>query len=120
MTKITMVGKYALRQDPYTPVRILCVDRPKDHTVVAMTSTGRLMYRYPNGSQFTNSRHQNDLVPLQEKPKELWVATRANGEWSNLKAPSKELIEEKIKKSGSGLHRPYTIHHMREVISDET
>lgn len=71
--KITMNGKYAYRKDPYTQVRILCVDRPghvSDPVCSMDPLTGFIRCHDKNGSHDTPSF---DLVPLQEKFPDLWV-----------------------------------------------
>ena len=78
--KITMDGKYAYRKDPYTQVRILCVDRPCGvHPVVVMDDDGTFSFHTANGSSYA-SIFSRDLVPLQEKLPEVWVNVYPNGD----------------------------------------
>lgn len=79
--KITMDGKYAYRKDPYTQVRILCVDRPcTGYPVVAMEESGEesgnFSFHTAQGLCYINER---DLVPLKEKLPDLWVNIYKNG-----------------------------------------
>lgn len=78
--KITMDGKYAYRKDPYTQVRILCVDRPghvSDPVCSMDPVTGFIRCHAKDGSHDTASL---DLVPLQERLPEVWVNIYPNGD----------------------------------------
>jgi hypothetical protein len=68
MTPITLTGQYAVRRDPYTPVRIICVDGPGDYPVVGFVGKD-LMQWYATGA-YTNSRDGSDLdlIPLATHP----------------------------------------------------
>lgn len=76
--KIIMGGKYAYRKDPYTQVRILCVDRPDSiYPVLVMNSDGTLSFHTADGSSYVSDL--SDLVPLQEKLPDLWLAMYEDG-----------------------------------------
>lgn len=71
---ITMDGQYAYACDPYTQVRILCVDRPNVNApIVSMDAEGLIWGHHADGRATFDSR--NDLVPLQHrrKPVEAWA-----------------------------------------------
>jgi len=72
---ITMTGQYAYACDPYTQVRILCVDRPGDFPVVAMNDRGDLT---GHKAMLHDSPNDYDLIPLQVV--EAWAVLRADGE----------------------------------------
>lgn len=77
--KITMDGKYAYRKDPFTQVRILCVDRPvSDLTVVSMNFEGGGLTTH-NAKGESPSNDNYDLVPLQDKLPDLWINLYDNG-----------------------------------------
>lgn len=79
--KITMDGKYAYRKDPFTQVRILCVDRPGSWTnvVISMDAYGTTRGHTPTGVYDCGINPDWDLVPLQEKLPELWVNIYTDG-----------------------------------------
>lgn len=70
---ITMGGKYAYRKDPYTQVRILCVDRPGHipDPVCSMDPVTGYIRRHSKDGRHGASDFS--LVPLQEKLPDLWV-----------------------------------------------
>lgn len=82
--KITMDGKYAYRKDPFTQVRILCVDRPGmrgssySSPVLTMDGEGNFEFHTPTGANPYQPNH--DLVPLQEKLPDLWALSWPTGE----------------------------------------
>lgn len=80
---IKIDGKYAYRKDPFTQVRILCVDRKApDFTVVSMSeATGTLTYHNPAGRYNSSMETQNDLVPLREKEPGIWLVKFSNNSW---------------------------------------
>ena len=76
--KITMDGKYAYRKDPFTQVRILCVDRNNSaHPILSMAEDGRIEFHTSTGA--TPYHPDFDLVPLQEKLPDLWVNIYPHG-----------------------------------------
>jgi hypothetical protein len=78
---ITMDGEYAYARDPYTQVRILCVDRPSVNAPIAsMDAEGRIWGHYADGRATFDSR--NDLIPLQRshKPVEAWAVVGRGGD----------------------------------------
>ena len=72
---IKIDGKYAYRQDPFTQVRILCIDRNnKELPVVSMSEVmGALNYHTSSGGYYKGVETPLDLVPLQEKAPDLWL-----------------------------------------------
>lgn len=70
--KITMDGKYAYRKDPFTQVRVLCVDR--NNLALPIVSLGNnkdeLVQHSPDGAAWEGRSY--DLVPLQVKLPDLW------------------------------------------------
>lgn len=77
--KITMDGKYAYRKDPYTQVRILCVDRNDPaHPILSMANDGEVEFHSPTGA----APHcpDYDLVPLKEGLPDLWLVMYEDGE----------------------------------------
>lgn len=78
---ITMTGQYAYACDPYTQVRILCVDRPGEFPVVAMNDRGDVA---GHKAMLHDSPNDYDLIPLQvrRKPVEVWMVEDAiTGGW---------------------------------------
>lgn len=77
---ITMGGKYAYRKDPFTQVRILCVDRPNHpkKPVLSVDSKG-WVYTHKPGGEVDYGGGEEDLVPLQEKLPDLWVNIYTDG-----------------------------------------
>jgi hypothetical protein len=75
---ITMDGEYAYAHDPFTKVRILCVDAPGGLPVVSIDDTGGICLHYANGQLIPGNSSGCDLVPLQKprKPVEAWVVVR--------------------------------------------
>lgn len=72
--KITMEGEYAYTKDPYTKVRILCVDRPSKYVpVVSMQEDGSLNFHREDGVKYPLSNDDYNLVPLKKKPVERWA-----------------------------------------------
>lgn len=100
--KITMDGKYAYRKDPYTQVRILCVDRPQcNQNVIALDREGYITNHYSDGKFIRGAVQDFDLVPLQEKLPDLWVVMYEDG--STLLYKDKEKAQEWIKHSSRQL-----------------
>lgn len=87
---ITMTGKYALRQDPYEEVKILCVDRNHPNCVIAMGKDGQLHHRFDDGRVFKQREYHSDLVPLQVKPQLCWGIVRPNGEVCDVRHNEKD------------------------------
>lgn len=77
---ITMDGQYAYACDPYTQVRILCVDAPGEWPVITVNQVGDLR-RYDAQGRHPNSNGHN-LVPLQHrrKPVEAWAVVDKRGD----------------------------------------
>ena len=76
--KITVDGKYAYYQDPYTQVRILCVDRNNStHPILSLSKEGKVEFHSPTG--LAQYLPDHDLVPLQEKLPDLWVVVYEDG-----------------------------------------
>ena len=74
--QITMEGEYAYAKDPYTKVRILCVDRPKlDHCIVSVDEEGDIRCHTKDGKGVLP---KYNLVPLKKRPVERW-AVEVNG-----------------------------------------
>ena len=75
---ITMDGQYAYACDPYTQVRILCVDAPKTWPVRSMDADGQVNSHLADGSALRDDGH--DLIPLQvrHKPVEAWALVGPN------------------------------------------
>lgn len=71
--KITMDGKWAYRRDPFTRVRVLCVDAEGLHPVVSLSHDHGALFHHADGVQRNSQRF--DLVPLKVKrePREVWV-----------------------------------------------
>jgi hypothetical protein len=75
--KITMDGKWAYRGDPYTQVRVLCVDRPGKRPVLSLDGDAVIAHdQYGN----TITIKDYNLVPLKVKrePREVWRSTTGN------------------------------------------
>lgn len=76
--KITMDGKYAYRKDPFTQVRILCVDRSSPvYPVVTDAPDGNVRLHKADGAYGIHAGY--DLVPLQKKLPDLWVVVYEDG-----------------------------------------
>ena len=100
---IKMDGKYAYRKDPFTQVRILCVDRPNypKKPVLSVDSKGwvfphRLDRRVDFGED-DFGKGDEDLVPLQEKLPDLWGVLYPGGNLYTTK--DKEKAEDWLKTS---------------------
>lgn len=78
---IKMDGKYAYRRDPFTQVRILCVDRPNHpkKPIMSMAPDGWVNTHRPDGNSDYGGDDDLDLVPLQEKAPDLWVILHSDG-----------------------------------------
>lgn len=78
---IKMDGKYAYRRDPFTQVRILCVDRPNHpkKPIMSMGPDGWVNTHKPDGSSDYGGDDDLDLVTLQEKAPDLWVLKYTDG-----------------------------------------
>ena len=76
---ITMTGAYAYASDPYTPVRILCVDRPGEWPVVSMDDNGRIWAHSLSG--WSANITARDIIPLKtrRKPVGRWLVAIPNG-----------------------------------------
>lgn len=78
--KITMDGKYAYRKDPYTQVRILCVDRNHPHLpVISLGGEVEYVSYHHASGMAVGDGWDYDLVPLQEKLPDLWVNIYSDG-----------------------------------------
>lgn len=109
--KITMDGKYAYRKDPFTQVRILCVDR--NNIALPVVSLGsnkfELVQHSPDGRAWEGRNH--DLVPLQVNLPDLWVLQYEDG--SVRFSTNKEILDgakatSKYKPRGPYLYVPKT------------
>lgn len=77
---ITMEGEYAYAKDPYTKVRILCVDRPTKYApIISLDVDGYICIHREDGSNYPLTSTDHNLVPLKKKPVERWAVSEANG-----------------------------------------
>jgi len=92
---ITIDGEYALSDDPYTPIRILCVDRPhRSHPVVIMDKDGNILKMRADGSK--NYPDGSYIVPLKKKVGTIWCVFDKNNNLITLRN-SEELAERFIR-----------------------
>ena len=66
-------GEWAYAHDPYTQVRVLCIDRNDTYPVLSRKNGGRVNSHHSDGRHF--SSESCNLVPLQKKPEEKKVCS---------------------------------------------
>lgn len=115
MDKITKDGKYAYRKDPFTQVRILCVDKPgSGFPVVSMDSLGNIKSHPITGIYSSKYEAFYDLVPLQEKLPDLWVNVFPDNSTSTFRDKAK--AERALLDTDGNRYTPYkdvkTIHYI--------
>ena len=77
---ITMEGKYAYASDPYTEVRILCVDRNNQYApVLSLDWEGSVHCHRADGFKYPLSNSGYNLVPLKKKPVQRWAVETPKG-----------------------------------------
>lgn len=116
--KITMGKKWAQRKDPTKEVRILCVDGPKENfPVIYVDESGDTFTTSPTGSYFRDDSEEyfRDLVPLQEKVADVWVAVRNNGTITDLNFPTKQAANTWIDEHGLTCRKPYRVVRMTQA-----
>ena len=75
MTTITMTGRWAMRLDPQTEVRVLCVDVSSDRPVIYVTPKGNPITVDLSGRYYSFGESVHDLIPYIEPRKKVsgWV-----------------------------------------------
>ena len=99
---IKMDGKYAYRKDPFTQVRILCVDRPNHpkKPVLSVDSKGWVFPHRLDG-RVDFGEDDDDLVPLQVKLPDVWGVLYPDGSFYPL--TNKEQAEDWCKGDTTGI-----------------
>lgn len=115
--KITMDKKWAQRADPTKEVRVLCVDSGNaEWPIIYLDDQGTPYSSMIRGSWLgEGEEHPNDLVPLQEKVADVWIAVRNNGTITDLNFPTKQAANTWIDNSGANCFKPYSVVRMTQA-----